>query len=68
MLGLPKKIHNKNIKTITLKYKYKYFECIVVYEDDNKYPTIKENNNVMGIDLGLNNLSSCVQIQEKDLS
>jgi len=68
MLGLPKKLHNKNIKTITFKCKYKYFDCVVVYEDDNNYPIIKENNNVMGIDLGLNNLSSCVQIQEKDLS
>jgi len=60
MLGLPKQLHNKNIKTITLKYKYKYFECIVVYEDENNYTKIKENNNVMGIDLGLNNLASCI--------
>ncbi|NJO00881.1 MAG: IS200/IS605 family element transposase accessory protein TnpB [Bacteroidia bacterium] len=40
--------------------KNSFFEVVFVYEDKTNYVKIKPNNQVMAIDLGLNNLATCV--------
>jgi putative transposase len=57
---LPKKLIGKTIKQVEIVPKYLYFEAIFVYEDDEIKETVSPSNKVMAIDLGLNNLATCV--------
>jgi len=56
----PKKLVGKTIKQIEIVPKYRYFEAIFVYEDDETVAKVAQNDKVMAIDLGLNNLATCV--------
>jgi putative transposase len=57
---LPKKLIGKTIKQVEIVPKYLYFEAIFVYEDDEIFKTVSPSGKVMAIDLGLNNLATCV--------
>lgn len=60
-LRIPKQIENKNIRQIRIipKYNAYYYETEFVYVDDSK--VIKtEREEEMGIDIGINNLATCV--------
>ncbi|MDM8557869.1 transposase [Candidatus Parabeggiatoa sp. HSG14] len=57
---LPKKLRGKKIKQVEIVPKYQYFEAIFVYEDDEIKETVSPSDKVMAIDLGLNNLATCV--------
>jgi len=57
---LPNKLVGKTIKQIEIVPKYRYFEAIFVYEDDEIKETVSPSDKVMAIDLGLNNLATCV--------
>jgi len=56
----PKKLVGQRIKQIEIVPKYQHFEAIFVYEDDETVAKIAPNDKVMAIDLGLNNLATCV--------
>lgn len=57
---LPKKLIGFTIKQVEIVPKYRYFEAIFVYEDDEIKKTVSPSDKVMAIDLGLNNLATCV--------
>jgi putative transposase len=57
---LPKKLIGKTLKQVEIVPKYRYFEAIFVYEDDEIFKTVSPSDKVMAIDLGLNNLATCV--------
>jgi putative transposase len=59
-IKIPKQLLNKKIKQIEIIPKYGYFEAIFVFEEEKEYIKISENENVAGIDLGLNNLATIV--------
>ena len=56
----PKKLVGQRIKQIVIVPKYQHFEAIFVYEDDETVAKVAPNDKVMAIDLGLNNLATCV--------
>jgi putative transposase len=58
--SLPSKLVGKTIKQVEVIPKYRYFEAIFVYEDDETIAKVTPNDKVMAIDLGLNNLATCV--------
>ncbi|OQY56371.1 MAG: transposase [Candidatus Parabeggiatoa sp. nov. 2] len=58
--SLPKKLIGKTVKQIEIVPKYRHFEAIFVFEDDDIKTKISPNTKVMAIDLGLNNLATCV--------
>lgn len=61
--NLPEKLKGKevvSIKQIEIVPKLGYFEAIFVYEVNTTYIQIKPNDRKMAIDLGLNNLATCV--------
>ena len=61
---IPKLIQNKTIKQIRIipLFKGLSYNIVFTYIDDTKTnnKTIKDNNLIMAIDLGINNLASCV--------
>ena len=60
-LSIPRILTNKKIKEISIipLYNGKKFEIAYTYLDDSNY--IKSNgNNILSIDLGINNLATCV--------
>jgi putative transposase len=59
-IKIPNQLLDKKIKQIEIIPKYGYFEAVFVFEEDVKYPQIGENENIVGIDLGLNNLATVV--------
>ena len=59
-INILNQLKNKTIKQIEIIPRYKFFEIVYVYVDDEKYEQISENNNVLGIDLGLNNIVTAV--------
>lgn len=59
-IPIPKQLKNEMIKQIEIIPKYKHFEIIYVYVDKSNYKQIGHNDNVLSIDLGLNNLATCV--------
>ncbi len=59
-IKIPKYLIGKKINQIEIIPKYGYFEAIFVYEDTKNYKQIAKNKNVVGIDLGLNNLATVV--------
>ena len=58
--ALPEKLVGKTIKQIEIVPKYRHFEAILIFEDDEIVDTVSPNDKVMAIDLGLNNLATCV--------
>ena len=63
VIDLPKKLLTNNcirVCQIEIYYHYGYFEAIFTYESNKIYEKIVANNNKMAIDLGLNNLATCV--------
>jgi len=58
--SLPEKLVGKTIKQVEIVPKYRHFEAIFVYEDDEIVDTVSPSDKVMAIDLGLNNLATCV--------
>jgi len=59
-IDIPKQLINKNIKQIEIISRRECFEAVFVYDDAVKYKQIEKNDNVLGIDLGLNNIATCV--------
>ncbi|HFU76840.1 MAG TPA: transposase [Arcobacter sp.] len=62
-IKLPKQLVGKTIKQVEIIPKYKSFHAVFCYDDKQTDIYQKVNNekpNVMSIDLGLNNLATCV--------
>jgi putative transposase len=58
---LPKQLVGKTIKQLEIVPKYRHGQAIFVYEDDDiKATVVPRSDKVMAIDLGLNNLATCV--------
>lgn len=62
---LPKKLIGQTIKQVEIVPKYRHFEAILVYEDNDIKTTVAPNDQMMAIDLGLNNLATCVSSVSK---
>ncbi len=60
LIKTPNQLLDKTINQIEIVPKYNYFEVIFVYEDEKIYQEITKNKRIMAIDLGLNNLATCV--------
>ncbi|EDN70016.1 transposase, IS605 family [Beggiatoa sp. PS] len=58
--ALPEKLVAQTIKQVEIVPKYRHFEAFFVYEDDEVVDRISPSDKVMAIDLGLNNLATCV--------
>jgi putative transposase len=58
--SLPKKLVGKIIKQVEIVPSLRHFEAIFVYEDDETNTQVSHCSKVMAIDLGLNNLATCV--------
>ena len=59
-IPLPKQLIGKKIKQVEIIPKPFYFQAIFVYEETKNYQQVAPNDKVMSIDLGLNNLATCV--------
>jgi len=60
-IKLPFQLVGKTIKQIEIIPKPRAFHAVFVYEEDpNHFKQVPQNNKVMSIDLGLNNLATCV--------
>ncbi len=60
-IPLPKRLRKKTIKQIEIIPKPHYFQAVFVYEENQAlYQQVQANDKVMSIDLGLNNLATCV--------
>ena len=60
-IDLPKQLVDKIIKQIEIIPKPRAFHAVFVYEENpNHFKQVQPNNKVMSIDLGLNNLATCV--------
>jgi putative transposase len=60
VIDLPKQLRDRKINQIEIYYDYGHFTAIFAYESKETYEKIVANDNVMAIDLGLNNLATCV--------
>jgi len=67
-IQIPNILKDKNIKQIWIipKHKGNYFEIQYVYEIKKRVNLKKKNNNLLSIDLGINNLCTCVSYKEND--
>jgi putative transposase len=59
-IEIPKDILDKKIIQIEIIPKYGYFEAVFIFEEEKEYLQVLENKNVVGIDLGLDNLATVV--------
>jgi putative transposase len=60
-LIVPKQLWDKKIKQVEVIPKHNSFQAVFVYEENpDDFEQVKQNNQVMSIDLGLNNLATCV--------
>ena len=60
-IELPKQLVGKTIKQVEIIPKFRAFYAVFVYEEDqNDFEQVPKNEKVMSIDLGLNNLATCV--------
>ncbi|MEN8221162.1 MAG: transposase [Pseudomonadota bacterium] len=58
---VPVQLWDKNIKQVEIIPKHNSFQAVFVQpEDPNDFEQVKQNDQVMSIDLGLNNLATCV--------
>jgi putative transposase len=60
MINIPKQLKDRTIKQIEIIPRIDFFNVVFVYVDDEKYIQIEKNSNVIGIDLGLNNVVTAV--------
>jgi putative transposase len=63
--SLPSRLIGKKIKQVEIVPRYRYFEAILVYEDNDIKAKVSPNDQMMAIDLGLNNLATCVSSVSK---
>ena len=56
----PKQLLDKKICQVEIYYRYGYFEAIFSYETTETNIRLSKNDNILAIDLGLNNLATCV--------
>ncbi|OAD23308.1 transposase, IS605 OrfB family [Candidatus Thiomargarita nelsonii] len=60
-IKVPKSLWNKNIKQVEIISKPNSFHAVFVYEENpDDFVPVELNDQVMSIDLGLNNLATCV--------
>ncbi len=60
-IKLPNSLIGKTIKQLEIIPKPHFFQAVFVYEEDEQtYQQVLSNDRVMSIDLGLNNLATCV--------
>jgi len=60
-IKLPKQLVGQMIKQIEIIPKPQAFHAVFIYEEDlNPFKQVPQNDKVMSIDLGLNNLATCV--------
>jgi len=60
-IKVPNQLWNKEIKPVEIIPKPNCFQAVFVYEESpDDFEQVKQNNQVMSIDLGLNNLATCV--------
>ncbi len=59
-IKIPNQLLDKKIKQIEIIPRYGYFEAVFVFEENREYAQVQENENIVGIDLGLNNLATVV--------
>ena len=60
-IKLPKQLIGEKIKQIEIIPKPQSFQAVFVYEENpNHFKQIQPNDRVMSVDLGLNNLATCV--------
>ncbi len=59
-IDLPKKLLNHKINQIEIYCRYGHLEAVFSYESKEIYEKITVNDKKMAIDLGLNNLATCV--------
>ncbi len=60
-IKLPKQLVGQTIKQIEIIPKPRAFHAVFIYEKDpNHFKQVPQNDKVMSIDLGLNNLATCV--------
>ncbi|MEN8216714.1 MAG: transposase [Pseudomonadota bacterium] len=60
-IKVPKQLWDKEIKQVEIIPKHTSFHAVFVYEENpDDFKQVKQNVQVMSIDLGLNNLATCV--------
>jgi len=60
-IQVPKLLWDKDIKQVEVIPKYNSFHAVFVYEENpDDFEQIKQNDQVMSIDFGMNNLATCV--------
>jgi putative transposase len=60
-LNVPKQLWDKDIKQVEVIPKHNSFHAVFVYEENpDDFEQVSQNDQVMSIDLGLNNLATCV--------
>jgi putative transposase len=60
-IPVPKQLWNKGIKQVEIIQKHKSFHAVFVYEEDIfDFIQVSQSEKTMSIDLGLNNLATCV--------
>jgi len=61
VIDLPKQLVGQTIKQVEIIPKPRSFHAVFVYEENpNHFEQVPQNSKVMSIDLGLNNLATCV--------
>jgi len=60
-IKVPNQLFHEEIKPVEIIPKPRYFHAVFVYEEyPNHFKQVPQNDKVMSIDLGLNNLATCV--------
>jgi putative transposase len=60
-IKVPKQLWDKEIKQVEIIPKHNSFQAVFVYEESlDDFQQVEQNDQVMSIDLGLNNLATCV--------
>ena len=59
-IGIPEMLHDKRIVQIEIIPTWKTFDVVCVYEDKQTYQSVPQSERTMSIDLGLDNLATCV--------
>lgn len=62
MIGIPEYIRDKRIHQIHIipKHSGKFFEVVYMFDDDEAVQATLDDSKFLGIDLGINNLATCV--------
>jgi putative transposase len=60
-IKVPEQLWNREIKQVEIIPKHNNFHAVFVYEEDPaEFKQVNQSDQVMSIDLGLNNLATCV--------